>query len=181
MSTNFNKLMSDTKGSFTVEITIIFSVVFLLVTVMVYFFIIMYQYSFIQSVANQAANVGTYSYVNKKAEINAYISKRLDKSILGSVYTYENSVSSKYLTKQLDISIKEKYSFTVGKLFEIFGVPSVIYLKAEAHSPMDSNADFVRNMDIVADIRRCISNSDNKWIGKESSINSVLDKILKKK
>lgn len=205
MSTNIKKLMINTKGSFTVEASIIFSVVFLLIAALVYFLIIMYQYSFLQSVANQAASAGAYDYVNKyytgttaksensmylkiadplskdkKDEINSYISNKLDEAILASADFYDNFISEKYMLKQLDISIKEQYPLPVENLFQIFGVPAIINLKAEAHAPLDRNADFVRNLDTVADIKRCITNSDNKWVGKDSNINNILDKLLKK-
>ncbi len=199
------KLYKPAKGSFTVEASIIFSVVFLLVAALVYLFIIMYQYALIQSVADQAANVGAYHYVNqygteytsksdfnlywriidtdsegKKSKLNSYIGKKLDKSILDSTNYSDNSTSYKFLLKQLDISIQEQYPLPIGSLFRIFGVSPTLNLKAEATSPLDDNAEFVRNLDIVIDIKNCILNSDNKWIGKDSKVNDVLDKLLKK-
>jgi len=205
MSTNIKKLIINNKGSFTVETSIIFSVTFLLVAALVYLLIIMYQYSFLQSVANQAANAGAYNYVNKyytnlpaksdnnlyfqiadtdskdkKDKLNNYISKRLEDSILDTTSYYDNFTSDKFLTEQLNISIKGQYPLPVGSLFKVFGISQTIDLKAEAHSPLDKNAEFVRNLDFIIDVKRCISNSDNKWIGKDSNMNDVLDKLFKK-
>ena len=167
----------------------------------------MYQYAFLQSVADQAANVGAYHYVNqhgdsytlnsnsnfnlywrilntdlenKKIKVNSFISKSLDQSILDSTRSYDNNISYKFLLKQLNISIEEQYPLPIGNLFEIFGISPTLNLKAEAISPLDDNTEFVRNLDIVIDIKNCILNSDNKWVGKESKVNDVLDKLLKK-
>ena len=199
------KLYKPAKGSFTVEASIIFSVVFLLVATLVYLFIIMYQYAFLQSVADQAANVGAYYYVNhygteytsksdfnlywrivdtdsedKKSQLNIYINKRLEQSILDTNSYSDNNTSYKFLLKQLDINIQEQYPLPIGNLFKIFGISPTLNLKAEAVSPLDDNAEFVRNLDMVIDIKNCILNSDNKWVGKDSKVNEVLDKLLKK-
>lgn len=190
------------KGSFTVEASIVFSVVFLLVAALVYVFIIMYQYAFLQSVANQAANAGAYYYVNqydvdyisksnlywrifdtesdeKKSKINSFIAKKLDLSILKSTRNIDNDTTYKFLLEHLDISIEDQYSLPIGNLFSVFGIPKTLNLKAEAISPLDDNAEFVRNLDTVIDIKNCLINSDNKWIGKGSKVNDVIDKILK--
>ncbi len=193
------------KGSFTIEASIIFSIVFLLIAAIVYLFIIMYQYAFLQSVADQAANLGASHYVNqydtdntsksnfnlywrivdadkeyKKNKLNGYISKKLERSILDSTKIVDNDVNYKLLLKQLDISVNEQYPLPIGNLFSMFGISPKLILKAEASSPLDDNAEFVRNLDIIIDIKKCILNSDNKWIGKDSKVNGVLDKLLKK-
>jgi hypothetical protein len=205
MRASIKKIYVNSKGSFTVEASIIFSIVFLLIATLVYLFIIMYQYCFLQSVANQAANVGAYHYVNqygtdytsksnfnlywriidtssvdKKNMLNSFISKRLDQSFLNSTRYSNNTTSYKFLLKQLDISIEDQYPLPIGNLFKIFGISPTLHLKAEATSPLDDNAEFVRNLDIVIDIKNCILNSDNKWIGKDSKVNDILDKLLKK-
>ena len=219
-------LYINKKGSFTVEASIVFSVVFLLLAAIVYIFIIMYQYAFLQSAADQAANVGVGYYCNqysnsnpydaeynvnanvgesnangtdpnlksnynlywrmfdkeasyKKARLNNYISKRLKKTIIDSNTYLDNSTSYKFLLKQININIEAQYPLPIGNLFEIFGLPSTINIKAESNSPLSDNAEFVRNLDTVSDIKKCISNSDNKWIGKESKVNDVLAKLLK--
>ncbi|MHB8062059.1 MAG: TadE/TadG family type IV pilus assembly protein [Ruminiclostridium sp.] len=199
------KLCMTSKGSFTIEASIIFSVVFLLVAALVYLFIIMYQYAFLQSIASQAANVGSYNYVNqygaeytsksnfnlywriidtdsvnKKSTLNSYIDKRLDQSFLDSARYSDNVTSYKFLLQQLNISIEERYPIPIGNLFKLFGISPTLNLKAETASPLDDNAEFIRNLDIVIDIKNCILNSDNKWIGEDSKVNDILDKLLKK-
>jgi len=193
------------KGSFTVEASIVFSIVFLLVAALVYVFIIMYQYAVLQSIASEAANAGAYYYVNqygadytsesnsnlywrivdndsanKKSELNSYIGRKLEKSILNSTRYVDNNISYKLLLKQLDISIEEQYPLPIGNLFMVFGISPTLNFKAETISPLDDNAEFIRNLDIVIDIKNCLLNSDNKWIGKDSRVNDVIDKLLKK-
>lgn len=192
------------KGSFTVEASIVFSVVFLLIATMVYVFIFMYQYAFLQSVANQTANAGAYYYVNqygadyifksqsnlywrafdtesveKKSKINSYIIKKLDFSILKSTKNADNDTSYKFLLKHLNINIEDQYPLPIGNLFKVFGISTTLSLKAESISPLDDNAEFVRNLDMVIDIKNCLINSDNKWIGKDSKVNDVIDKLIK--
>lgn len=204
MEVTTKKTLLTSKGSFTVEASIVFSVVFLLVAALVYIFIIMYQYAFLQSIANQTANEGAYYYVNqynfndtsasdfnlywrivdtsteKEIKINSYISDKLEKSILKSNRSVDNDTSYKFLLKQLKINIEEQYTLPIGNLFMMFGVSPTLKLKAEAVSPLDDNAEFVRNLDLVIDIKNCLLNSDNKWIGKDSKVNEVIDKLLKK-
>lgn len=198
------KELRNRKGSFTVEAAIVFSVVFILITALVYLFIIMYQYAFLQSVVDQAANVGGCYYCNqygddynsklnsnlywrtfdkeasyKKAQLNNYISESLKKIIIDSNIYFDNSTSYKFLLKQVNVNIEAQYPLLIGNMFKIFGIPTTIDIKAQSNSPMCDNAEFVRNMDLVIDIKNCISNSDNKWIGKGSKVNDVLDKLIK--
>jgi hypothetical protein len=199
-----SELFINKKGSFTVEASIVFSVVFLLVAALVYIFIIMYQYTFLQSAANKTSNVGGYYYSDKygtecnskltsdlywrtfdtkashkKTQLNKYISKSLEKSIVDLATYSDNTISYKFLLKQLNIRIETQYPLPIGNMFEIFGLPSTIKMRVEANSNIYDNAEFVRNLDIISDIKKCISNSDNKWIGKDSKVNDVLDKLLK--
>lgn len=199
-----NKAVLTSKGSFTVEASILFSVIFLLVAALVYILIMIYQYAFLQSVASQAANAGANYYVNqyedgysksnsnlywrifdthsevKTNKINGYISKKLDQSIFTTKRDINNYTSYKFLLKQLYIRIEDNYPLPIGNLFKIFGIPSTINLRAEVNSPLDDNAEFVRNLDIVIDIKNCILNSDNKWIGEGTKVNEIIDKLLKK-
>ncbi len=199
-----SELFINKKGSFTVEAAIVFSVVFLLVAAIVYIFIIMYQYAFLQSAANEASNVGGYYYsdkygtecnselssdlywrlfdtkaLHKIAQLNKYISKSLEKSIVDLDIYSDNSLSYKFLLKQLNISIETQYTLPIGNMFEKLGLPSTLKMRAEANSNIHDNAEFVRNLDIITDIKKCISNSDNKWIGKDSKVNDILEKLLK--
>ncbi len=199
-----SKLLINKKGSFTVEASIVFSVVFLLVAALVYIFIIMYQYAFLQSTANKASNFGGYYYSEKyvtdynskltsdlywrildtkaqlkKDELNKYISNSLEKSLVDLVIYSDNSLSHKFLLNQLNIRIETQYPLPIGNMFEKIGLPSTLKMRAEANSNIYDNAEFVRNLDIVTDIKKCISNSDNKWIGKDSKVNDVLEKLLK--
>ncbi len=197
--------MKNVKGSFTVEASMIFSVVFLMVAAFVYLFVIMYQYVNTQSVADEAATKGAYYYVNQTAEkyssykinemywrmydtsknkkvsaISDYVNKLLNNSILLTENNITVNTNSKILMKSLRIEIQEKYPLPVGNLFDIFGLSPVLSLKAVSTSPLDDNAEFIRNLDIVNDIRNCIQNSDNKWIGEDSKLEDIIEKMLKK-
>lgn len=197
--------MKNSKGSFTVEAAMVFSVVFLMVTVLVYVFIIMYQYVTIQSIANEVATKGAYYYVNqngedygsykidqlywrvndtKKDQKNSAIVDYVKKFLNQSVFPTENNVyantHNELLFKRLEIDIEEQYPLPVGSLFDIFGLSPILSLKARSNSPLDDNAEFMRNMDTVTDIQNCILNGDNKWIGKDSKVGDILDKLLKK-
>lgn len=199
-----SELLINKRGSFTVEAAIVFSVIFLLVAALVYIFLIMYQYAFLQSAANKASNVGGYYYsekygtecnskltydlywrmfdtkvIHKKAQLNKYISDRVEKSIIDLDIYSDNSISCKFLVKQLNIRIEAQYQLPIGNMFEILGLPSTLKIRAEANSNIYDNAEFVRNLDIITDIKKCISNSDNKWIGKDSKVNDVVEKLLK--
>ena len=197
--------MKNTKGSFTVEASLVFSVVFLLVAAFVYIFVIMYQYVNVQSIADEAATKGAYYYVNqtgenyyshkinevywriydtnknkKISEINNYANKLLGKSLFPAENNISTNTYNKILMRNLQIEIQEKYPLPVGNLFDIFGLSPVLSLKAVSNSPLDDNAEFIRNMDIVKDIYNCIQNSDNKWIGEDSQLGDILEKLLKK-
>ncbi len=197
--------MKNTKGSFTVESSLVFSVVFLMLAAFVYLFVIMYQYVNVQSIADEAATKGAYYYVNqagenycshktsemywriydtnknkKNSEISNYANKLLDKS----TFRTENNISvntyNKILMRNLQIEIQEKYPLPIGNMFDIFGLSPVLSLKAVSNLPLNDNAEFIRNMDIVKDIWSCIQNSDNKWIGEGSELGDILGKLLKK-
>jgi hypothetical protein len=197
-------LFINKRGSFTVEASIIFSVVFLLIAALVYIFILMYQYTFLQSAANKASNFGGYYYSEnygtecnggesaylywrmldtkalvKKAQVNKYISNSLEKSIVDLDIHSDNWLSHKFLLKQINIRIETQYPLPMGNMFEKFGMPATLKIRAESNSNIYDNAEFVRNLDVITDIKKCILNSDNKWIGKESKVNDVLEKILK--
>lgn len=192
------RLKINTKGSFTVEASIVFATVFLLIAAMIYVFIIMYQYTVLQSTANQVANSGAYYYVQQNSKSNLYwrlfdrdeerknnyllnlINKNLNKSILKSDRSTALDTNYKLLTKQLNISICDKYFLPIGSLFSVFGISPTIEVRVDAKSPLDDNSEFIRNMDTVIDIKNSILNSDSKWIGKDSKVNEVLEKLLKK-
>lgn len=196
------KLSSNKKGSFTAEASIIFSVTFLLIALLVYVFIIMYQHTYLQSTVNQVANVGGYYYSNKygtaesdsnlywrtldyqsqnkKNQLNRFTSRKLDKSIIKSSIFLDNSMAQRFLLRQLNIEIQSQHRLPIGSMLEIFGLSPTITVRAEANSNICDNAEFVRNLDLIIDIKKCISQSDNKWVGKDTEVNEVLDKLLKK-
>ncbi len=196
----------NTKGSFTVEASILFSLVFLLLVVLVYTFIIMYQYTTLQSVANEAANRGAAYYVKqfeegtkwpleknpywrifdtndlaKKTKIKNYSLKELEPSIVNSNKFASADTSYNILLKQFRLGLEEQYPLPIGELLAVFGILPKLVLKAEASCPMEDNAEFVRNLDMVIDIKNCLINSDNKWIGGGSKVSEVVDKLIKKK
>lgn len=196
----FNK-----KGSFTVEASIVFSLVFLLMVVLVYCFIIMYQCIVLQSVASEASNRGALYYVKqfksysqwpsgtnlywrildsdtavKMGNIEAYTLSGLEPSIINAGKTVKTDTSYSLLIKQLKVGIEERYLLPAGNLFTVFGISPELVLKTETSVPLEDNAEFVRNLDMVIDIKNCLVNSDNKWIGAGSGINEVIDKLIKK-
>lgn len=196
----FNK-----KGSFTVEVSIVFSLVFLLMVVLVYCFIIMYQYIVLQSVASEASNRGASYYVKqfksyskwppganlywrildsdssvKMVSIEAYTLSGLEPSIINTGKTVKTDTYYSLLIKQLKVGIEERYPLPAGNLFTVFGISPQLVLKAETSVPLEDNSEFVRNLDMVIDIKNCLVNSDNKWIGAGSGINEVIDKMVKK-
>lgn len=198
--------MKNTKGSFTVEASLVFSVVFLMVAAFVYLFVIMYQYVNVQSIADEAATKGAYYYVNETAEkyssykinelywriydtdkgkkvnaISNYVNKLLDKSVFPAENKVYVNTKNKILMKNINIEIQEEYPLTVGNMLDIFGLSPVLSLRAVSTSPMDDNAEFIRNMDIVKDIHNCIQNRDSKWIGEDTKLDDIIKKLLKKK
>ncbi|WP_024833967.1 TadE/TadG family type IV pilus assembly protein [Ruminiclostridium josui] len=197
--------MKNTKGSITVETSLIFSVVFLMLAAFVYIFVIMYKYVEVQSVADEAAVKGARYYVNqteenycsyklnelywriydsnknkKVSDISAYVTKILDKSIFPTENKVSVNIYNKILMKKLKIEVHEKYPLPVGNMFDIFGLSPVLNIKAMSNSPLDENAEFIRNMDIVKDIYNCVQNRDTKWIGEDSQIEDIIEKLLKK-
>lgn len=197
--------MKNNKGSFTVEASLVFSVVFFMLAAFVYLFIIMYQYVNVQSIANEAATKGAYFYVNQTGDnygsnklnemywriydtnknkkivgINNYVNKLLSKSVFPAENNISSNLYNKILIKNLKIEILEEYSLPISNMFGIFGLSSVLSLKAVTNSPLDDNSEFIRNMDIVTDIRNCIKNSDTKWTGEGSKLENILEKLLKK-
>lgn len=196
----FNK-----KGSFTVEASIVFSLVFLLMVVLVYCFIIMYQYISLQSAASEASNRGAAYYVKqfksnsqwppqtnlywrifdsdtavKKSSIETYTLTGLEPSIINSGKTAKIDTHYSLLINQLKVGIEENYPLPAGKLLAIFGISPQLAIRAEISTPLEDNAEFVRNLDMVIDIKNCMVNSDNKWIGTGSEVNEIIGKLLKK-
>ncbi len=200
------KLKFTLKGSFTVEAAMIFSVVFILVAALVYVFIIMYQYSVLQSAADRAANMGAYYYVNtngagyisgngtelywriadshskeKENNLKEHIFQSFEPPVIASSKSVEIDTAHTFLLKQLKVGIEEQYRFPVGDLFEVFGISPWLKMKAETMAPLDDNAEFVRNLDMITDIKNCIANSDNKWIGQGAAASDIIDGLLSRK
>ena len=196
----FNK-----RGSFTVEAAIIFSVVFLLLVVLVYLFIVMYQYINLQSVASETANRGSAYYVkqfenysywpkeenpywrfidtksfDKKSKLQDFALKNLFPTIFPSNITVDINNKRVYLSSQLVVCINDNYKLPAGNLLELFGFPQTFELSSQISSPLEDNAEFVRNLDMVVDIKNCLLNSDNKWIGSNSKLSEVIDRMIKK-
>lgn len=195
----------NAKGSFTVEASIFFSLVFLLLVVLVYAFIIMYQYITLQSVANEAANRGSAYYVKqfveenkwprkdnpywrifdsnsteKKAKIESYSINALKPSIVNTDKFSKADTSYNILTKEFRLELQEKYPLPAGELLTVFGISPKLVLKAQASCPMEDNAEFIRNLDMVMDIKNCLINSDNKWIGDGSKVSEIVEKLIRK-
>lgn len=195
----------NAKGSFTVEASIFFSLVFLLLVVLVYAFIIMYQYITLQSVANEAANRGAAYYVKqfveenkwprednpywrifdsnsteKKAKIESYSINALKPSIVNTDKFSKADTSYNILTKEFRLELQEKYPLPAGELLTVFGISPKLVLKAHASCPMEDNAEFIRNLDMVMDIKNCLINSDNKWIGDGSKVSEIVEKLIRK-
>ncbi len=196
----FNK-----RGSFTVEAAIIFSLVFLLIVVLVYLFIVMYQYINLQSVASETANRGSAYYVkqfddysywpkeenpywrfidtksqDKKSKLQAFAIENLFPAVFPSKITVNINNKRNYLSSQLVVCINDNYKLPAGSLLERFGFTKTLELSSQISSPLEDNAEFIRNLDMVIDIKNCLLNSDNKWIGNNSKLSEVIDKIIKK-
>lgn len=166
----------------------------------------MYQYTTLQSVANEAANRGAAYYVKqfedgnkwpreknpywrifdsndleKKTKIESYSLRELEPSIVIAEKSASADTSNNILIKEFRFGLEEKYPLPVGELLNVFGISPKLVLKAEASCPMEDNAEFIRNLDMVIDIKNCLINSDNKWIGGGSKVSEVVDKLIKKK
>ncbi len=191
------------RGSFTVEASIIFSLVFLITVLLVYVFIIMYQYIVLQGVTSETSNRGAYFYVNqsdlrnnnliksdlywrifdskaqsKTDSIKSYASESLEPAIITTTKEVNVNTSFSYLIKHIKVTIIEHYPIPIGGMLTVFGISPSLQLQAQTSSPLEDNAEFVRNLDMIMDIKNCLVNSDNKWIGSGSKVNEVLDKLI---
>lgn len=184
----------------------VFTLVFLLVVVLVYTFIIMYQYIYLQSVASETANRGAAYYVKqfdfysqwpkdknpywriidtnssgKISKLQDFTLEGLNSSIFPSVRTVKIENTNSFFSRQVKVSIQEEYSHPVGNLLKSFGLSPTIVLSAGTSSPLEDNAEFIRNLDMVMDIKNCLQNSDTKWIGSNAKVSDVIDKMVKKR
>ena len=157
----------------------------------------MYQYAAAQSLADEAAELGSIywtsqdindslywriydnNYENKCSYIKKYIENKLKKSILSADIEARVFTENKFLQKNLCIEIDQKYPFPVGKLLSVFGLKPTFTMRTTATSCLNDNPEFIRNMDMVADIGSCLLNSDNKWIGEGTKANEIIDKLIK--
>ena len=67
-----------------------------------------------------------------------------------------------------------------GKLFEVFGIRAEMRFSSELSCPVADYAEFVRNLDMVIDIKKYLLKDDNKWFGGSSSVSQAVDTLLKK-
>ncbi len=187
------------------EASIIFSIVFITFVLLVYVFIILYQNIVIQSNASHAANWGAGYYINqygeeftyhtetnpywrivdtgledKKAAIEAYTITNMSPPLIKSVREVTISTSRILLLKQINVKISEKYPLPAGKLFDVFGFGAEMKFSSEQACPASDYAEFVRNLDMVIDIKKYLLASDNEWFGNSSSVGQAIDTILKK-
>ncbi|OPX46277.1 hypothetical protein CLHUN_00930 [Ruminiclostridium hungatei] len=192
------------RASFTLEASLIFSLVFLLSAALVYIFILMYQHAALQSVTCQAANRGAQYYVKqfdssnkwsdeaglywrifdgegdiKRNHIAEHALNMSNPSIIKSEADATISISYIYLMKQLKVEHEKKYLLPVGDLLDIFGIPSKLSLLSVVTCPLEDNAEFIRNMDMIADIKNCLVNNDNKWIGSSKKMDEAIDNLVK--
>ncbi len=201
-----NTLLSryfNVKASFTLEASLIFSIFFLLLTALVYVFILLYQHADLQSVTCQTANRGAQYYVKQLASKSKWPtntglywrildgegevkSKHIEEetlknsqfSIINSEVCVKISTSYIYLLRQLKVEYEKRYSLPVGDLLNIFGIPSKLVLRTSVTCPLEDNAEFIRNMDMITDIKNCLVNKDNKWIGGSEKINETIDNLV---
>jgi hypothetical protein len=189
-------ILKNNRGSFTVEAAIIFSIAFLIFILLIYTSIIMYQYAFAQSIADEAAGKGSIywpSDVNKNIYwrlydgnsrekcilITKYIQDKLAKSILKTESEVKVYTQNMLLQKNLKIEIYQSFPLPLGNLFSIFGMKPKLVIRAQSISPINDNPEFIRNMDMIIDIKNCLLNSDNKWIGEGTKANEIIDKLIK--
>lgn len=193
----------NVKASFTLEASLIFSVFFLLLTALVYVFILLYQHADLQSVTSQTANRGAQYYVKqlaskgkwpangglywrildgegevKSRHIEEEALKNSQFSIIDSEACVKISTSYIYLLRQLKVEYEKRYSLPVGDLLNIFGIPSKLVMRTSVICPLEDNAEFIRNMDMIADIKNCLVNKDNKWIGSGEKINESIENLV---
>jgi|GEM_PF-2274365 len=192
------------RAGFTLEASLIFSLVFLLSTALVYIFILMYQHAALQSATCLAANKGAQYYVKqfdfsnkwpdeaglywrifdgegdiKRKHIAEHALNMSNPSIMKAEADAAVSTSYIYLMRQLKVEHERKYLLPVGDLLDIFGMPSKLGLLSVVTCPLEDNAEFIRNMDMIADIKNCLVNNDNKWIGSGKKMNEAIDNLVK--
>jgi hypothetical protein len=163
----------------------------------------MYQYIVLQSVVCEASNRGAYFYVNqsdiknnrlikselywrildteaqsKEDSIKSYAAESLKPEIITTTKEVNINTAFSYLIKHLKVNINEQYSMPLGSMLAVFGISPSLKLQAQTSSPLEDNAEFIRNLDMIMDIKNCLVNSDNKWIGSGSKVNEVLDKLI---
>lgn len=172
------KFLSGKDGSITTEASLVVPVVIFCIFAILYFSINLYHRSYLQSVADTAAERGTDSWDNPAKDIRTgriginnlnkaglywriydiYKSDKIRK-IENSIDRRKSdkvivSVQDYIIYKKINVGITGAYRIPIGGYLNNFGLDSVYRPKVQAVSVVCDPAEFIRNADLVLDIEK---------------------------
>lgn len=176
------KEYKSSKGSLTVEASLIFPIVILAIAIVIFIAFLLYQYIYIDASLNLAAERGVALRQNINADIStgrvsseAYLDKPLyyspfsvekrskiesyllDKTNLFNMLTPSRSnidvASTNYILYQsLVIKMDENYRLPAGRIFELIGLNEGINRVTRAEVTVNEPEELIRNIDLIQQI-----------------------------
>ncbi len=135
----------NARGSSTIEMLVIFPVTLLGIIAVIYLCIILYQQVYIQSIANDAVLYGSYCTENVEESVKGFIENKL--KMYSAVESVDKGISvevkRKALSQHIEVSIVNDYSLPLGFRIKI---------NAKAHKEIDKPVDFIRKLDVLAEL-----------------------------
>jgi hypothetical protein len=150
-------------GGTTIEVTIIFPLVFLSFIALIFLCILLYQQTRIKAIAHTLAEKGE---MISKEEIQKYQEEGIEVS---------STIKQSFLRKQIIVEAKKTYPIALGGMLKLFGIPKNAVVKETAESIMHNPAGFLRTIDFGVET---IEDVDG-WSGGKMSvfINQMMENI----
>ncbi len=173
-------MLRRTEGRFTIEAAIIAPVAIAVLVLLLHLGLILYQFLVVRNTVDYAATMaaktwddGLEGFTGKEKDVRLYrrlsdglteqkkrsveefvIDGIIDKSLLEITGT-EASVDLKnhLLCRTVKVEARTHCSIPAGRLMSMFGLKPEITITARAHSTVKDCAEFIRNTDLIYDVK----------------------------
>ena len=151
------------KGSFTVELTILFTFILFVLFAFIFGIMALYQNMFLQKAVNSAVLYTTEaqgfvgSIVDDNSAIEAKMQQELERQLSQSIFgtadfeiiTAQKSENRKNM---LEITVKQSVDVPFGSLIQFFSGSDKLTLSASTSAVMDNTVQIMRNTDVAIEL-----------------------------
>lgn len=163
-----DKKKESQKGSYTVEATLVFTFIILVVFAFIFGIMVLYQHVFLQKAVNSAVLVATEVQgtgghsENVQDDIHALIRERVDIELQKSIFTVDDVdkmvdiVTGKLgtfgTTDTLKVTINQEIHIPLGQIKQFFSGKDTVTISASATTVSDNTVQTIRNTDLAYEL-----------------------------